>query len=319
MKLEEVQQLTRRLQNAAPPKSEQEMNALMRAAGLEPGSFYQELEMSDRYVDTHRDISSANSSVSLHSHDFYEILYCENSCDAEYLLGGDRYRLQQGDILIIPPGVSHRPLLPARMSEPYQRLVIWVSRELMEQILQDADVSLQPSLLQPHLLRTAGTHWEFLGRMFLNGVRESEQRAPGWRTLVLGNTITLLTYLYRVTTDKGTAPLPAEKPQLLDQIMAYIEQHLAEKITLAEVAHQFWVSSSTISQLFHDKMGVSFYRCVTQRRLIAAKILILQGLPLEQVGRQIGFADHSTFYRAFKQEYGISPRQFRKLQEKPQL
>jgi AraC-like DNA-binding protein len=61
-------------------------------------------------------------------------------------------------------------------------------------------------------------------------------------------------------------------------------------------------------------MGVSFYRCVTQRRLISAKSLIEQEIPLEDVGRRVGFSDYSTFYRAFKKEFGISPRQYRKLQ-----
>ena len=40
---------------------------------------------------------------------------------------------------------------------------------------------------------------------------------------------------------------------------------------------------------------------------------------LEQVGEQVGFSDYSSFYRAFKQEYGISPRQYRKLQEGTEL
>ena len=60
-------------------------------------------------------------------------------------------------------------------------------------------------------------------------------------------------------------------------------------------------------------MGVSFYRYVTQRRLIAAKILIEKGILLEEVSRQTGFQDYSSFYRAFKNEYGISPRQYRSL------
>ena len=62
-------------------------------------------------------------------------------------------------------------------------------------------------------------------------------------------------------------------------------------------------------------MGVSFYRCVTQRRLIAAKGLILEGTALEAVAGRTGFSDYSAFYRAFRQEYGISPRQYRTLQE----
>ena len=75
------------------------------------------------------------------------------------------------------------------------------------------------------------------------------------------------------------------------------------------------MSQSTISQTFKNKLGVSFYRCVTQRRLIAAKSLIIEGAPMESVSQKVGFSDYSSFYRAFKQEFGISPRQFRKKQE----
>ena len=45
--------------------------------------------------------------------------------------------------------------------------------------------------------------------------------------------------------------------------------------------------------------------------LFAAKNLIVEGLPLEAVAEQVGFSDYSAFYRAFKGEFGISPRQFR--------
>ena len=62
-------------------------------------------------------------------------------------------------------------------------------------------------------------------------------------------------------------------------------------------------------------MGLSLYHYITQRRLISAKNLISTGIPLEHVATQVGFSDYSTFYRAFKQEYGISPRQYRSLQE----
>ncbi len=315
MKLAELQRLAAPIGQRGTPRTRQEMNDLLRSLGLQPGNFYQELEMSERYVETHRDETGTNHTVSLHSHDFYEILYCTNTCGAEYLLGADRYRLQQGDILIVPPGMSHRPLLPEQMPEPYRRDVLWVSREFFDQLLQNTCGCAWGSLTTAHLLRTAGTRWEFLGGLFRSGVQESEQRRPGWQSLVLGNTINLLTYLYRATAENTGALLPAEEPQLLDRIMAYIEQNLAEKITLADVARRFYVSQSTVSQTFRNKMGVSFYRCVTQRRLIAAKSLILQDVPLEVVGRRVGFGDHSTFYRAFKQEYGISPRQFRKLQE----
>ena len=46
-----------------------------------------------------------------------------------------------------------------------------------------------------------------------------------------------------------------------------------------------------------------------------AKTLIEKGHLLETVEAEAGFHDYSGFYRAFRQEYGISPRQYRSLQE----
>ena len=45
----------------------------------------------------------------------------------DYLVGTQRYRLQRGDIVIIPPGISHRPLFLDLLTEPYRRMVLWIS------------------------------------------------------------------------------------------------------------------------------------------------------------------------------------------------
>lgn len=312
MKIEEVRKLSEKLSVPGGELQPAQVERYLRQAGLEPGAFYQELEMSSRYVDTHQDVTYSNSRVNLHSHNFYEILFCHNAAETEYLVGAERYRLQKGDVIMIPPGISHRPLLPEQLSEPYRRDVLWISQELVDQLEHflphDARLSAQDS----RLLRTAGTRWEFIGDLFRQGVREYEGQETGWEEIVLGNTIKILVYLRRAVQDRTAAPLVAEKPELLDQALAYIEDHLAEKISLSDMAKHLWVSQSTVTQTFRNKMGVSFYRCVTQRRLIAAKSLIIEGVPMESVGQKVGYSDYSSFYRAFKQEFGISPRQFRK-------
>ena len=290
----------------------------LRPSGGLPAGAYQELEMRSRYVDTHQEVTLSNDQVNLHSHNFYEFLFCHNAAGTEYLVGADQYRLQKGDVIMIPPGISHRPLLPEHLTEPYRRDVLWISQELMEQMEKTIPEEHRIHTQEYRLLRTAGTRWEFIGDMFHQGVREFENQESGWEEIVLGNTIQLLVYLRRAIQDRSAAPMTAEKPELLNQVLAYVEEHLAEKITLAEIAKLFWVSQSTITQTFRNKLGVSFYRCVTQRRLIAAKNLINDGLPMETVGQKVGFSDYSSFYRAFKQEFGISPRQFRKKQEQPE-
>ena len=315
MKLSDIHKLSRHFSYQESEATQEQMQAYLVSLGYDPGGFYQELEMESERVDTHRDTSYSNAQLQLHSHSFYELLYCRGDCGAEYLVDSRRYRLQRGDIIFVPPGVSHRPLLPEDMSEPYRRYVLWLSPEFMERFAALFSPERAGPVAYSTLLRTAGTKWEGLAERFRAGVLEAEKQAPGWEAFVVGNTIVLLTQLGRAIQERSATVMKAEKPELLDQVLGYIEENYSRRITLAETARQFYISESTVSQTFREKMGVSFYRCVTQRRLIAAKARILEGQSLENIGQQVGFADYSTFYRAFRKEYGISPRQYRKLQE----
>lgn len=314
MKLSEIRKIQQSFPAADAIPTSQLNQLILQKLGLESGFFYQELEMESMYVDTHQDITTTNAHLQLHSHTFYEMLCCRNTCGAEYLVGAERYKLQKGDIIFVPPGVSHRPLLPDHLEEPYIRDVIWISEEFLQILNQTTNELITTNFKQPFLFRTAGTKWSYLCDLFRNGVRESEIAQFGYNTVVSANTANILVHMVRAGMDLHTKPMKAEKPDLLDQLLSYIESHLAEKITLAETAHHFFISESTISQTFRKRMGISFYQCVTQNRLIASKTLIVQNIALETVAEQVGFNDYSSFYRAFKQEYGISPRQYRKMQ-----
>ena len=313
MKLGELRQISQSLVKAEGSAAQQSMYEQILALGLDPHTFYQELEMASPFVDTHRDVSYTNTYLNLHSHTFFELLYCRNSCGAEYLVGADRYRLQKGDIIFIPPGVSHRPLLSEKPVEPYKRYVLWLSPKFMENYAALFSYSFTEKQTSASMLRTDGTKWEFLGDLFRNGVLESERQEDGWESAVIGNTISLLTQIKRATTDRSAHTLKAEKPELLDRIMAFVENNYTKPFTIDTLAKTFFVSSSTISHLFKQTMGVSFYRYVTQRRLIAAKTFIEKGMLLDEVATRTGFQDYSSFYRAFKNEFGISPRQYRNL------
>lgn len=113
--------------------------------------------------------------------------------------------------------------------------------------------------------------------------------------------------------DSQEQPATAQRKQLLlDQICRYVDDNLEHHITLQMVADRFNVSISTVTQLFQKKAGITFHQFLTQRRMAAAEALIHQGIALEEVGKRVGFTDHSSFYRAFRQHFGTSPRDYKR-------
>lgn len=297
----------------------QQSREAMRRNGLDPANFYQEVEMTSPYVNTHSDITYSYEAMALHSHAFYEIICCRSSCGAEYLVGSHRYALQKGDIILIRPGVSHCAILPDPLHIPYERDVIWLSALFLNayaKVLGLPPVNYETDL-PTYLIRTAGTSWEFLCDKIHEGVQLEKQKPNSWQALVMGNTMIVISYLRQIYSSETAATLQAVSPLLLDKIIAYLDTHFREKLTLGDVAKQFYVSERTISSLFRKRLGVTFVQFLTRRRLVEAKTLIIRGENLENVAEKSGFYDYSTFYRAFRQEFGISPRRFKQMQNSP--
>lgn len=276
-------------------------------------NLYQELEMDSPYVNTHRDVSYKPEILQLHSHSFYEIIYCESG-NIQYLIADKRYKIHAGDIILVPPGVSHRPLFYDTLKEPYSRIVLWISTEFMRYIsvLCPDDILYRIKTQDHFLLRTEGTSYKYLESDFKRGLREAADTAPLSDIALLGNTTTLLVHLSRALISSGNS-FPMEKQEEIDQIISYIENNYTKKITLESTARRFHISTSTLGKLFCHKIGISFYHFVTQRRLIHSKLKIEEGSSMEEAALSCGFSDYSAFYRAFKKEYGISPREYREL------
>ena len=132
--MEDIRKIADQSMFALEEKDPEALHRKLREFGLEPGDIYQELEMTSRYVETHQDVTYSQIPVSLHSHTYYEILYCRDAGDVEYLVGAERYRLQKGDVVIVPPGISHKPLLPQHMIRPYIRDVLWASQDMIDEM-----------------------------------------------------------------------------------------------------------------------------------------------------------------------------------------
>jgi len=100
---------------------------------------------------------------------------------------------------------------------------------------------------------------------------------------------------------------------LLEQIIAHISENYQNPLSLNETAALFFVSPSTVENLFKQRLGKSFYRYITEYRIISAQSLIVKGTSLKDVSSMCGFGDYSTFFKMFRKEVGVSPSRFKEV------
>ena len=251
--------------------------------------------------------------VEVHHHDFYEVYYLLKG-QVEYWVDGRIIRMQAGDLLLINPQELHRPMVDPE-SSVYERIVLWINKEYLEGLCSGSlrlnhcfDTSL-PN--HTHLISPAAGERSALTARMSELVRECYSREAGSDLCAYGIFLQFMVQLNRMAQQEKRQPeVAGQLSELVENVLSYISHHLEENLTLEQIAEVFFVSKYYLSHAFSKEVGVSVYRYILLRRLLMARQLLLAGLSAGQACRECGFSDYTSFYRAFKSEYGISPREF---------
>ena len=109
----------------------------------------------------------------------------------------------------------------------------------------------------------------------------------------------------------GAGEQREERP--IHGITRYLQEHLAEEVSLSVLAEEFHLSAQYISQLFKNEIGVGFLTYLTNIRMERAKQLLLStSLSIAEVSEQSGYGDYRVFTKVFKKAEGITPSQYRR-------
>ncbi|WP_138493182.1 response regulator transcription factor [Paenibacillus pinistramenti] len=96
------------------------------------------------------------------------------------------------------------------------------------------------------------------------------------------------------------------------EVMEYVDGHLQEQLTMADMAAKVHLNASYFSVLFKEEAGIPFSEYVTRRRIQHAKQLLAQTrLPVGQIAEQVGYSTDKYFIKVFKQLEQISPSRYR--------
>ena len=251
--------------------------------------------------------------VAVHQHDFYEV-YFFISGNVEYSVEGKSYHLNRGDLLLINPLELHQPRIGPDQ-DAYERIVLWINKNYLSRLCTN-NTSLSQCFdnanpQHTNLLRLSRPQQKYISSKLSELLEESTSEDYGsdlaaeailTRFLVELNRLTL-TSTKKIEVDKTDSPF-------IPDILSYINQHYCEKISLASIADEFFISKYYLSHAFNSVVGTSVNRYITLKRLINAKQMLSSGIKPTTAAMHCGFNDYAGFYRAFTAEYGITPKQF---------
>ncbi len=260
--------------------------------------------------------STTVSRILSHSHEFYELYYFIHG-NVSYKIDGRTYTLKSGDILLIPPGTYHEPIFSSS-TQTYERIILWFSTELIDE-LSTSSTMLNNCFRESTVFSLESN--PFFRDRFKNLLEELLYEGP----INLGSTrhlfgesdyykilLSHLLIIVNRTFDSNASNNDGAKLNLISEIISYINLHLGEDLSLDTLADKFYISKYYLSRKFKENSSISIHQYIQKQRLLKAERLIYNGTPPTNACEICGFKDYSSFFRAFKKEFNISPKELKR-------
>lgn len=246
-----------------------------------------------------------------HTHDYYEFyLFLEGDLDLE--ISGHARPLHPGDMVLVPPGVSHHALMHSS-DRPYRRFVLWVSQEYAARLLKESPDYV---FLMQRAATSGRCYYHFHEAEFssiqsrlIRLLEEFHSNRYGRNAAVYLALNDLLLYMNRIIYEREH-PVVSGSGDLMQEITLFIDEHLTEDLSLDVLANHVCLSKYYIAHYFKDSLGISIHQYITKKRLQSCSEAIAAGSDITRTFDEYGFRDYSSFYRMFRKEYGMSPREY---------
>ena len=129
---------------------------------------------------------------------------------------------------------------------------------------------------------------------------------------LIGHLYLFLDYLLRSAADEQLEHGSKLREFYIHEALSYIEHNFQNEITIEDIAGVCGLNRTYFGKIFKEALGKTPQEFLLNYRMLkAAELLKLTSLSIGDVGLAVGYANQMHFSRAFKNNYGISPREWR--------
>lgn len=243
-----------------------------------------------------------------HAHENHTELAFIVSGHGKYKIDGVMYDVEEGDLLILNPGIYHQSLV-SDPQHPTTEFFVGFSDFCLE--------GMQPNHLELDsmpIYHTSPDLKQRLMRLCLSMQAEKDAGHAGKYFMMQSYLVQYVLYILRDVSETGVpgsrcAIESVNKNEIVTKIMQYFEEHYSEKISLDIISETMYVSPFYISKIFKTVTGDTPIRYLINVRLDKARELLLTRpeMSVHEIAEMVGYDDAYHFSKLFKKRFGASP------------
>ncbi len=239
-----------------------------------------------------------------HYHDFHKVIVFLSG-KVTYHIEGKSYHLKPWDILLVNRGAIHKPEIDT--SVPYERFILWIREDIHDQALTTCFQRAHDRSF--NLIRLHSQMQERLKDILLE--LENSFHEEAFCSDLLNHALfsQFMVYLNRIfleenyTIDRKSYTFDSQ----VENLVRYINRNLDQDLSIDALARKYYLSKYHMMRKFKEETGYTMHNYIVSKRLLMARSLITQGTPVMKAAQQSGFRDYTTFVRAYKKQFGVSP------------
>ena len=257
--------------------------------------------------------------VEPHYHEFDKVVVLYAGA-VDYTVEGVSYRMQPGDVLFVRHHDIHCPVIDP--DSDYERAVLWIAPEFLDRLdrkdepggRKDDEPGLRVCFDRTSEERSCHyrpCHERFsrIRRLLQELERAIGSEDFGAELLRDACFAQLMVELGRMVLSSAVAEDRSTDDQI-EEVLRHIQLHLNDDLSVDTLASRCYLSRYYFMRHFKESTGYSVHAYIQQKRLTTAAGLLEQGLGITEAAVRVGFREYSSFLRAFRKAFGMTPGEY---------